>query len=360
MDSGILTTLLNTFEESFTGGYSKIYPDALRLLSILAVLEVAVAAIWWALCDENALVEFLKKIMRIGFFIFVVANYQSLVSSILDGFVTTGLKAGGSSSVSLIKDPSAIVRFGLTVTGPIFAHSANYGVVKAVTNIADLLVTSIAALLIILAFFALAIQVFITYLEFFIISVLGLILVPFGTCRYTAFLAEKVFGAIISFGVRLMVLAFILAAATPTLSSLSPPPDPNIQQVLLLLLTALTIAGLAWHAPAVAAGLISGSPTLTAGTVAGTGVSAGAALVSATMAARGGAATIVSATRAASAFGKGGDWGGGGGADPGSSSANPHKSSTPHWAYDLSLARQSIPTDSHPKGGMAVPLKPDT
>ena len=392
MDSGILTTLLNSFEESFTGGYAKIYPDAMHLLSILAVLEVAVAAIWWALCEENAVVELLKRVMRIGFFIFLVANYQTLVNSILDGFVTTGLKAGGSSALSLIKDPSAIVRYGLAITQPIFAHNANYSVVKEVTNIADILLTNLAALLIILAFFALAIQVFITYLEFFLVSVLGLILVPFGTCKYTAFMAEKVFGAIISFGVRLMVLAFILAAANPTLASLTPPPDPSIQQVLLLLLTALTIAGLSWHAPGVAAGLIGGSPTLTAGAVAGTGVAAGAALVGAGLAAKGALGAAVSSTRAAAgALGKGGDWGSGG---PGStakgsagSSASPADSSfggfpdappggyaaaceakptpkrgspAPAWAYRLALARQAIPQDAPPGAGMSVPLGGDS
>lgn len=411
LDSGVLTTLLNTFVEEFSGGYSRIYPDAMHLLSILATLEVAIAAVWWGLSEENSLAEVLKKIMKIGFFIFLVANYQTLIEVVLNGFVFVGLKAGGRSiasatDLSLIKDPSAIVRYGFQITEPIFVHNANYDVYTAAKNLADILVTNIAALLVILAFFALAIQVFITYLEFFLVSVLGLILIPFGAFKHTAFIAEKVLGAIVSFGVRLMVLSFILATVQPTLAQLTPPPDPSIPQVLLLLLTALTIAGLSWHAPSVAASLISGSPSLTAGTVMGTGMAIGAGAVGAGIAATTAAGTGISVTRAAAGavskagegfFGQGPGPSGGtsagsslgvsGGSPGGSMYASPgpissnHPSGSPpagggacgpgskaepgsgrktgaipEWAYQMSLAQRAIPQDTQPGPGLSPPL----
>jgi type IV secretion system protein TrbL len=395
LDSGILTTLLNSFVGEFSGGYSRIYPDAMHLLSILATLEVAIAAVWWVLSEGDTIVELLKKIIKIGFFIFVVANYQTLIGSVLDGFVFVGLKAGGRSissatDLALIKDPSAIVRYGLKITEPIFAHTANYDVLTAAKNLADLLLTNLSALLIILAFFALAIQVFITYLEFFLVAVLGLILIPFGAFRHTAFIAEKVFGAIITFGIRLMVLAFILATVQPTLAQLTPPPDPSLPQVLLLLLTALTIAGLSWHAPAVASGLISGSPSLTAGTVMGTGLAVGTAVAGGAVAANMAAGTGVAVTKAAAAavnrageayFGPGpGPSGGASGSGPAgaspSSLASPaaavrsagsgqpsagaasaaRSPAIPNWAYQMSLAQRAIPQDAHPSVGHSAPL----
>jgi type IV secretion system protein TrbL len=412
LDSGVLTTLLNSFVGDFSGGYARIYPDAMHLLSLLATLEVTIAALWWGFSEENAIGEIVKKIMKIGFFIFVVANYQTLIGAILDGFVFVGLKAGGRSiasatDLSLIKDPSAIVRYGLQITGPIFAHNANYDVVTAAKNLADILLTNLSALLIILAFFALAIQVFITYLEFFLVAVLGLILVPFGAFKHTAFIAEKVFGAIISFGIRLMVLAFILATVQPTLARLTPPPDPSLPQVLLLLLTALTVAGLSWHAPAVASGLISGSPSLTAGTVMGTGLALATGAVGAGVAASAAAGAGLSMTKAAAGavnragaafFGSGeGPSGGtsagvalgspgGGGEGPGApvappSSGNPPATDSsgtrssapaleaspggkspviPNWAYKMSLAQRALPEDAHPGPGQSVPLGRDS
>jgi type IV secretion system protein TrbL len=297
IEIGTLTTLLNTFEVAFTGGFSKIYPDAMHLLSILATLEVAVAAIWWVICEDNVLIELLKKIMKVGFFIFLVANYQFIIHSIVDGFVYAGFKAGGAAqgSTSLIKDPSAIIRIGFELAKPIDAAIAQYNPL----NVPKILLAGLAELMVMLAFFALALGVFITYLEFYLISVLGLILIPFGACKYTAFMAEKVFGAVISFGVRLMVLSFILATASPILTGLVMPANPDFQKVLLLFLITITIAGLSWHASAVAGGLLSGSPSLSVGTAASTGLAAGAAVAGAGMTAKAAVGAGISATSAA-------------------------------------------------------------
>lgn len=275
-DTGIITTLLNNFTNTFTGGFSKIFPDAMSLLAILAALEITIAAVWWAITEENTIVNLLKKVILIGFFIFVVTQWQSLIDIVLNGFVKTGLKAGGGGSISLIRDPSSIIDYGFIATDPIFKHIDKYGPVDTLANLHDIIMTGLSGLMVVLAFFALAIQVFITYLEFYMIAVLGLILIPFGVFKHTSFLAEKVFGAIISFGIRLMVLAFILSVVQPVLATLTLPPDPKLSQILVLLLTALTIMILAWHAPAVAGGLISGSPSLSAG--AGIGMAAAAGI----------------------------------------------------------------------------------
>ena len=64
-----------------------------------------------------------------------------------------------------------------------------------------------------LCYFLIGIQIFITYLEFYVIATLALILLPFGVNRRTAFLGEKAIGAVLSFGIKLMVLAFIAAVA---------------------------------------------------------------------------------------------------------------------------------------------------
>jgi len=299
IEVGTLTTVLNTFETAFTGGFSKIYPDTMDLLAIMATLEVAIAALWWVLCEENTMAELLKKIMKIGFFIFVVTKYPFLIQSVVDGFVYVGLKAGGAgsgtASLSLIKDPSAIISIGFDLIKPIDAAIVHYNPL----NVPKILLAGLAELLVMLAFFALAIGIFITYLEFYLVSVLGLILIPFGACKYTAFLAEKVFGAIISFGVRLMVLSFILTTAKPILAGLVMPANPDFNQVLVLFLITATIAGLSWHASAVAGGLLSGSPSLSAGTVASTGLAVGAGVAGAGMAASAVASGGLSATRAA-------------------------------------------------------------
>lgn len=77
------------------------------------------------------------------------------------------------------------------------------------------------------AYFVLALQIFLTRIEFALISTLGLFLISFGVFKYTAFMAEKVFGAIISFGVKFMVLSFIVSVGLPLMETLSLPEDPS-------------------------------------------------------------------------------------------------------------------------------------
>ena len=272
-DTAILTTLLNTFVAAITGGYARIAGDAMSLLKLLALLEIALAALWWMLTDEDAVVGLIKRILVVGLFIFFVTTYPAILSAVLEGFVQTGLKAGGGALTSLT-DPSAIVEVGLRATQPILDHVAAYSLGSALANIVDVFMSTLAALLVLLAYFAMAVQVFLTYVEFYVVAVLGLILVPFGVFRPLAFLAERVVAAIISFGIRLMVLAFVLSIALPVLRTFALPPDPTWQQDLPLLLASGAIAFLAWHAPTVAASLIAGSPSLTTGLATGTALGA--------------------------------------------------------------------------------------
>src|ERR1019366_3668825 len=125
-----------------------------------------------------------------------------------------------------------------------------------------------------------------------IVAALTLVLVPFGVFKHTAFIAERALGTVISFGVKLMVPSFIIAAAGPVLVSITVAPNPSLTQAYAVLLAAMAIAYLAWHAPAIAGGMISGGPSLTAGSAAG--------FVAATSAAvRASAAVGMGATRAA-------------------------------------------------------------
>jgi len=396
MDTGILTNLLNQFLSVFSLGYANLLPDARHLLWLLATLEIALAGLWWAFDDGQRIEKtLLVKVMQIGFFVWVVTNYKWLVDTILYGFIATGRKAGGGTSNGLLEDPSLIVDYGFAATDPVFSHLKNH---YLAASLPDLVLSGLAGLLILLAYFALAAAAFITYLEFYIVSVLGLILVPFGVFKHTSFLSEKVFGAVIAYGIRLMVLAFILAVVEPTLAKIHLPVSPTLSEIFTVFLTAFTIALLSWHAPGIASGLMAGSPSLGVGAMLGTGLAAGAGFVGLGAATGVGAAVdkakkglgqIAAASKAELGFGRGGGGVGGGsgggmsagasgasmiGASsasassfdskqvvPGSSRASSPSagSGMPVWAQNLMLAQHAIPQESHAGAGMSVPVRHD-
>jgi type IV secretion system protein TrbL len=208
-----------------------------------------------------------------GLFVWLVTSWPSLIGSVLDGFMQVGVRAGGSTmSVSEFTNPSKIAGLGLVATEPIFLHIRDYGFFSGLKNIGDVLITGLCGIAIVAGFFVIAIQVFVLFLEFYVIAVCSLILVPFGVNQYTAWISEQTFGTLLGHGVKLMVLAFITSLAFPVLArlGLALPPDPTLKQILSMACGVWAITVLCLHAPRIAAGMLAGSPALTAGMAAST------------------------------------------------------------------------------------------
>ncbi len=280
-DTDSLTLILDTFLDAFSLGRTAVGRSANSLLAILATLEILMAAIWWTITGSDVVVKFLKKVILIGFFIWIVESWDSLVGSVIAGFIYTGETAGATAGGNIVslENPSAIVDAGFNAVLPIFEHLRSFdSYFSAVSNPIDLIIALLASVLIIGSFFVLAIQVFITRLEFGLMATLGLILIPFGVYRHTAFLSEKVFGALISFGIKLMILSFIISITFPILIQFKVPADPSWIEMLNMVLVSMSVMILSWHAPSVATGLLSGSPNLSARDVSGASMTASHAL----------------------------------------------------------------------------------
>ncbi|MEI7668458.1 MAG: P-type conjugative transfer protein TrbL [Pseudomonadota bacterium] len=262
-DSGILTNLEQAILTVFQGGFSKIQPDALHLLSLLGTLDLVLAAIFWTMEQKDFTATFLRKILIISLFIYFIQNWQSLVDVVVHGFTYIGAKAGGGSNLPALTDPSSIIDFSWKVSEPLNTeitklNKASWFGFNAM--IADLWICKI---LILVSLAIVAIQSFICYLEFYLVAVLTMILLPFGVFKHTAFLAEKAFGAVIAFGIKLMVLSFILSVSMPVIQAYTIPDSPSFQQAASIGIAVLALAILSITAPKMASGIMSGSPSLT-------------------------------------------------------------------------------------------------
>ncbi|MEN1649059.1 type IV secretion system protein, partial [Pseudomonas aeruginosa] len=92
--------------------------------------------------------------------------------------------------------------------GPIFLQLDDLmGFPEVFLNLDAILVLFLAWLVVVLCFFVLAIQLFITLIEFKLTTLAGFVLVPFALWNKTSFLAEKVLGNVVSAGVKVLVLA---------------------------------------------------------------------------------------------------------------------------------------------------------
>jgi type IV secretion system protein TrbL len=290
MEFNTLTTTLTTFVGVFQAGYSRLGPTMNGLLAVLAGIDIVLVGFWWALGGGERLTEVIKKILFLGFWLWFTKSFQSNAKLFVDPLINAGLTAGGhAGSVNLLLDPSRIAGYGLTATDQLAKALDDI----SITDLGDVIIFGVAYLLIMAAFLIMAIQAFLAVLEYYVILAVAGILIPWALLPQTKFLAEKAIGAVVSAGIKLMVLAFIIAVVDPVLASIHfSGPEIKLNELWSVLLTAAAIAFLAWHVPSLAAGLLAGSPSLSASGVA-QNVSAG------TMFAAGVAGGMVAATRAA-------------------------------------------------------------
>ncbi len=296
-DTGTLTHLLDAFLTVFNGGWSALQPKAMSLLGILVGIELTLSGLWWAMSGDDAVKGLIQKLLMIGIFFFFIQQWQMVTTTTMQSFARVGAIAGGASTSPgslALNDPSSIVAEGLNAIQPLSdkVDALTSGTWTALKNLGTIMQIGLAMIGILFSFFLLGIQCFLVYLEFYIVAILSLILLPCGVFRHTAFLAEKAFGAVLAHGIKLMVLAFVIAIAQPVLQQITVPADFSMRDAWCTLLAAMTICFLAWHAPGVAAGLLAGSPSLSAGHATGAALEAGGAVVL-------GAAGIAAAGRAA-------------------------------------------------------------
>jgi type IV secretion system protein TrbL len=264
--TGALTEALEVFLNIFESGITRIMPGTMSIFGILTAIEMTLAGLFWAMSGNEVLGKFLKKCLLIFFLVWIVNSYLSILNWVVDGFIYTGTTVVGSSSVgkSVMEDPSQVIDKGLEQIVPVFELAVRLG---SDWNFFDAAVTFLCGMITFSAYMILALQVFLTRIEFALITTLGLILLPFGVLKQTSFIAEKVFGAILSFGVKFMVLALVIEIAYPTLTKYQLPTDPSWNQMLTFIAISFSFVILSLHAPSLAASLLSGTPSLNHGAV---------------------------------------------------------------------------------------------
>lgn len=323
-DVGVIDTFFATFNRYIDSGFGLLSGEVAALANILVAIDITLAALMWSMSSgEDVLARLIRKVLYVGFFAFLIGNFHSLSTIVLESFSGLGLKASGAGvSADDLLRPGKLAALGISAGKPLLEAAAELsGFPGLFENLVQILVLLVAFLLVIVAFFVMAVQIFVVLIEFKLTTLAGFVLVPFGLFGRTAFLAEKVLGAIIATGVKVLVLAVVVGIGSTLFDqfvSAWEGGQPTLEQVLALVLAAVTLLGLSIFCPSIASGLVSGAPQLGAGAAVGTGLAIGGMAVAgaaATQMAVGGGASLAS-----SAAATGGRMGGppaGGGLSPG-------------------------------------------
>ncbi|MGD9658877.1 MAG: P-type conjugative transfer protein TrbL [Methylocystis sp.] len=276
--TGVIDHFLEVFTSYIDSGFGLLGGEVGFLASTLVVVDIVLAALFWSLApDEDIIARLVKKTLFVGVFAYLISNWNHLARIVFESFSGLGLKAAGSGLAAAdFLRPGRVAQVGIDAGRPILeAISGLMGYVAFFENFIQIAVLLFAWLIVLLSFFILSIQLFVTLIEFKLTTLAGFVLIPFGLFGKTAFLAERVLGNVVSSGVKVLTLAVIIGIGSTLFAQFTQGAggaQPTIDDAMTLVLAALTLLGLGVFGPGVANGIVSGGPQLGAGAVVGTGL----------------------------------------------------------------------------------------
>jgi type IV secretion system protein TrbL len=279
-DLNVIDRFMAAFIQYIDSGFGLLHGDVAFLTTTLVGIDITLAGLFWAMGGEDDVIgRFLKKILYVGAFALIIGSFSTLADIIFRSFAGLGITAGGGAiSADQILKPGFIASTGFDAAKPLLDQvSLLVGPVAFFENFLTIAVLMIAWLFVILAFFILAIQLFITVIEFKLTTLAGFILVPFALWNRTGFLAERVLGNVVSSGIKVMVLAVIVGIGSGFFSEFKAAAagqQPDLTGAMSLVLASLSLLGLGIFGPGIASGLVSGAPQLGAGAAVGTAAAA--------------------------------------------------------------------------------------
>jgi type IV secretion system protein TrbL len=280
-DTGVIDRFLEVFTRYIDSGFGLLGSEVAFIATTLIIIDVTLAALFWSWgADDDIMARLIKKTLFVGVFAYLISNWNYLAQIVFESFAGIGLKASGTgfSTADLLR-PGKVAQTGLDAGRPLLESISDlmcyWSFFENFIQIACML---FAWVLVLLAFFILAVQLFVTLIEFKLTTLAGFILIPFGLFGKSAFMAERVLGNVISSGIKVLVLAVIIGIGSTLFSEFTAGfggNTPTIDQAMAIVLAALSLLGLGIFGPGIANGLVSGGPQLGAGSAVGTGLAAG-------------------------------------------------------------------------------------
>jgi type IV secretion system protein TrbL len=301
--TGIIDHFLSVFTQYIDSGFGLLGGEVRYLASTLIVIDVVLAGLFWAWgAEQDITARLIKKTLFTGFFAWLIGNWNSLARIVFESFAGLGLKASGSSLTQAeFLQPGRVAQVGIDAGKPILEAAGQLmGFVSFFENFVQIAVLMLAWLTVLIAFFVLAVQLFVTLIEFKLTTLAGFVLIPFGLFGQTAFLAERVLGNVVASGVKALVLAVIVGIGSTLFADFTQgfgADQPSLEDAMAIVLAALAMLGLGIFGPSIANGLISGGPQLGAGAAVGAGLAAGGTLAAGAAGMRLAAGAAMSAAR---------------------------------------------------------------
>ncbi|MGO5593429.1 type IV secretion system protein [Acidaminococcus sp. HCP3S3_G9_1] len=287
--SGFLDSIVKFFASNSAQGLANIYPNIISLIGSLAIIDLASS--WYLYEGQLKISNVISRLMKIFAFLFMLYYWShplpgislpnnipaTIPNVILLSFSMVGMKASGHSFSEGLKayEPSFVLDQAFIVLEPIFKDLTGLSILK--NGFGRALIELLVIVGVFLAFFLMALQLALAKIEFYIFSTLAAVLIPFGLFKKTDFLWKSVFPGLCNFGMKLMVLYFIMGVMyEPVFATTKLTADSSFSKMLVVVASCLVMGLLVWKLPELAMMMISGQSQMEGGRMAA-GTAAGVA-----------------------------------------------------------------------------------
>lgn len=324
-----LSEFLKSSQDVFmTRVITNLTPYAGKLFIALATIDLILTTLK-NLGDPDTFKKLCFNLLRYGGVAYAILNFAMLTGVVFQSCVDIGGVAATGSFISageVSQYPGQIFEKGLDCFTTVFDNPANYlpsislslnifsivsGTIKNILLWpVKIIICILVALLTLICFSVLAIEVFMILMEFYICAGVAVMFIPFAACRQTSFLTQKSVSVMIGFGIKVIFVVLVATVAKDQLGTIVGESDGTLEGLLKVLFGVAGFTFLTWQVPKIAMGFLGGSPSQGAAGMIGSAMRAGGAVIGAAA----GAARAAGGLYQAAKTGAAGASAGGGGA----------------------------------------------
>ena len=262
METNILTQILKRFTI-----YLEDLPSNLRLIShtllfFLATIDIALT-VYTNIDNENfSYYKWIKnKILKLGFILFAINQYEWLLSGIKSFFFDVVEKAIRVRiyDSEYFENPSLLYKKGTELAFKIYDEGVHW-------YDFDTWIFAIFYFLITLGFLIMTLRLIICWIEYYFLTGISIIFLPFGVLDIGLTYYKNVFNVIISSSIKLAVMNFWPLLGTNIMNDLFKitVDDIDFDKVSLIVGVIYIIVGVVQVLPSLTTGLLTGSPSVNA------------------------------------------------------------------------------------------------
>lgn len=260
-----LTRILNIFTDHLIDIPMNLRNSALALLGVLTILDIANQIFDVDSIDWEKWIK--KKIIRVGILTWLITQYTYILSEVMDGFIKIGNLALNKniSSNKFLDNPSLLIDKAWELGDSVLSSTT----LTSPSTWINIIIWAF----IIISFLFIALQIILTWIEFYLLTGISIIFIPFGTIKVGEIYYQNVLKTIIGVSIKMLILNLLLILSEDIIKGLKITND-STQGFLQVLGSLAILAYLILKIPDMGASLLTGSPTFNASSALQSGVSA--------------------------------------------------------------------------------------